>query len=624
MIKSFVEYIFEANVNAVRIFYSKRLREFIYSIEKNSKDTDVTRLASALRHAENSNQVSLDVTFIDLTDRNDMVSFIQANRIKRKFADKNSHPNPDSFDNFDEYLTFIGTVDPGNTLWREQRGEVGIGKYARKVFKEAGIGLSDTSLEKFVNVFKSTFDFEYNFDQKMNLVTGEDIRKWYLETNYAERKSQLGNSCMRYDKCQKYLDIYVKNPEVCSLLIMYSDQSKEKISGRALVWKTTDSNTVMDRIYTINDYDIESFRKYASSKGWLDVTKGYKTYKIQLGKISYDFYPYMDNFHIYNYIDNILTNDSDKWPSEGYYKLQNTDGSFTSDEGVWSEYHGEYLERDYAVWCENANDYVSEDSAIWLEYKNIYASPDEETVYSEWFDGSYYLDDVVHSEVMSDYIPTDESKSIFVNYYGDEDYIVDDFAGSALVDVQMGDEEVQTLSRFAILNPLTGKYHFRDEKVDDIKISDYILNELSNIEVDNNKIRQYLIDTDFTINASKLREIQSMYRVYSGFPIADNTLTKGLIKYLLYAYPNKSTQRDGMPSLPQERGLSNSDSYLRFKNSMINFDTELFDILTGGDERAKRSSNDTIFNMTKLSQSFIGDVFQDSEIYKMWYKWKNT
>ena len=132
------------------------------------------------------------------------------------------------------------------------------------------------------------------------------------------------------------------------------------------------------------------------------------------------------------------------------------------------------------------------------------------------------------------------------------------------------------------------------------------------------------IDTDFTINASKLREIQSMYRVYSGFPIADNTLTKGLIKYLLYAYPNKSTQRDGMPSLPQERGLSNSDSYLRFKNSMINFDTELFDILTGGDERAKRSSNDTIFNMTKLSQSFIGDVFQDSEIYKMWYKWKNT
>jgi hypothetical protein len=624
MIKSFVEYIFESNANSVRIFYSKRLREFLSTIEKTSKDTDVARLASALRHAENSNQVSLDITFIDLTDRNDMVSFIQANRVRRKFDDKNTIPKPDNFDSFDEYLKFIGIVDTENLSWKEQRGEVGIGKYARKVFKAAGIGLADSTLEKFVNAFKATFDFEYNFDQKMDLVTGEDIRKWYLETNYAERKSQLGNSCMRYDKCQKYLDIYVKNPEVCSLLIMYSDQSKDKISGRALVWKTTDGNTVMDRIYTNNDYDIETFRKYASSKEWLDATKGYKTYKIQLGKISYDFYPYMDNFYIYEYIDNILTNDSDKWPGEGYYKLQNTDGSFTSDEGVWSEYRGEYLEREYAVWCENANDWVSEDEAIYLEYKDIFATPNEQVAYSEWFDQTYYLDDTVHSEVMNDNIPTDESRSIFVNYYGDEDYIVNDFAGSALVDVQMGDEEVQTLSRFTILNPLTGKYHFRDENIDDIEIKDYILNELSSIEVDNNKIRQYLIDTDFTINASKLREIQSMYRVYSGFPIADNTLTKGFIKYLLYAYPNKSNQRDGMPTLPQERGLTNSEKYLRFKNSMLNFDTELFDILTEEDERVKRSSNDTIFNMTKLSQAFIGDVFQDLDIYKMWYKWKNT
>jgi hypothetical protein len=350
---------------------------------------------------------------------------------------------------------------------------------------------------------------------------------------------------------------------------MYSDQGKEKISGRSLVWKTTDGNTVMDRIYTINDYDIETFKKYASSKEWLDVTKGYKTYKVQLGKISYDFYPYMDNFYIYNYIDNILTNDTDKWPEEGYYKLQNTDGTFISDEGVWSEYHGEYLDRDYAVWCENARDWVSEDSAIWLEYKGIYATPNEETVYSEWFDGSYYLDDVVHSEVMSDYIPTEESKSIFINAYGDEDNITTDFASDALVKAQMGDEEVDTLSKFVVLNPLTGKYHFRDEEVDDIKISEHILNELSDVEVDTDKIKQYLIDNDFEIKKSKLREIQSMYKVYIGFSISDNTLTKGIIKYLLYAYPNNSSQRDGMPALPQERGLNNSDRYLRFKNSMV-------------------------------------------------------
>ena len=52
---------------------------------------------------------------------------------------------------------------------------------------------------------------------------------------------------------------------------------------------------------------------------------------------------------------------------------------------------------------------------------------------------------------------------------------------------------------------------------------------------------------------------------------------------------------------------------------------ELLDILTKGDgQKVKESSNDFIFNFTSLSQGFIDDVFRDSEIYKMWYKWKNS
>lgn len=625
MLKSFLEYIFESESKlTLPIFYSKRLRDFLYDIEKTSKDLDVARTASAIRHSENSNQMSSDITLIDMTDKNDMLSFIQVNRVKRKYDDSNSYPNPENFDDLKSWVGYVWQHDVKNQLWSDQRGEVKVGKFSKKIFKDNNIGVPDSSIEKFTNAYKASFDFNFNLEEKMHLVSGEDIRKWYLDSNYSEKRGQLGSSCMRYDKCQKYLDIYVKNPDVCSLLIMYSNQSKEKISGRALVWKTKDDNIIMDRVYTINDYDIEVFRKYASSKGWIDLSKNHKTHGVQLQKISYDSYPYMDNFYIYNYIYSILTNNSDKWPGEGYYKLQNTDGSFTSDEGVWSEYHQEYLEREYAVWCERASDWVSEDDAIWLEYKNTFASPAEETVYSEWFDGSYYLDDVVHSEVMNDHIPTDESKLIFVNAYGDEDYIVNDFAKDALVKAQLGDEEVDTLNRFVILNPLTSKYNFRDEKVGDIKIGEHILSELSNVEVDINKIKQYLINTNFKIKDSKLKEIQAMYRVYSGFPITDNDLTKGVIKYLLYAYPNKSSQRDGMPILPQERGLSGSDRYLRFKNSIINFDPELLNLLTENDERVKRTSYDTIFNLTCLSQAFIEEVFQDLDFYKMWYKWKNT
>lgn len=58
---------------------------------------------------------------------------------------------------------------------------------------------------------------------------------------------------------------------------------------------------------------------------------------------------------------------------------------------------------------------------------------------------------------------------------------------------------------------------------------------------------------------------------------------------------------------------------------MLNFDTELLDTLTKGEyQKVKDYSNDFIFKFTLLSQGFIDDVFRDPEIYKMWYKWKNS
>ena len=172
-----------------------------------------------------------------------------------------------------------------------------------------------------------------------------------LEDNYQFRKGQLGSSCMRYKKCQGYLDIYVDNPESCNLLIMYSDLNKSKISGRAIIWKVSDKLTIMDRIYTINDYDIQVFKKYAEEKGWETVDKIRSTVKIPLKKSNFSQYPYVDNFFILNYIEGYLTDEEERWPEEGFYKLQNTDGGYRSDDGVWSEYHGTYLNREDAVWC---------------------------------------------------------------------------------------------------------------------------------------------------------------------------------------------------------------------------------------------------------------------------------
>ena len=624
MISSFIEYIFEAESKLkLQLYYSKRFKELINRIEKTSKDQEVARLASAIRHSEKSNQMYSDITLIDITDKNDMLSFIQVNRVKRKYDDPNSYPSTDSFDDFESWLEFIWQHDNDNSLWKDQRGELKVGKFAKKIFKDNNITVVDATIERFSNAYKATFDFDFNLDEKLALVSGEDIRKWYLETNYSDRKGQLASSCMRYEKCQKYLDIYVLNPEVCQLLIMYSDTTKTKISGRALVWKNVNEQFVMDRVYTVNDYDIEVFKKYAESKGWIDITKNYKTQKIQLKKgVVYDYYPYMDNFYIFNYIEGFLLNNDQDWPSEGYYKLQNTDGSFTSDDGVWSDYHGDYIQRDDAIYCPGVNDYVHCDDAIYLEYMNRYASPSEETVYSEWAGQSYYLDDVVHSEVMNDYIHPDDAISIFVNQYGDEDYISSDFGKEMLVNVDLDGDEVKTLTKFVILDPTTGKYHFKDEEVGDYKIQDVILNKLSDIEVDTDKIKEYLINSDFEINPLKLKDLRNIYKVYTSFILSDNEFMRGVIKYLLFSYPDRRNQRDGLPTLPRESGLRPHEHHLRFKNMMINFDPELLEKLTGDSDKLKTTSNDTVFHLTQISQAFIEDVFKDSEIFKMWYKWK--
>jgi hypothetical protein len=97
------------------------------------------------------------------------------------------------------------------------------------------------------------------------------------------------------------------------------------------------------------------------------------------------------------------------------------------------------------------------------------------------------------------------------------------------------------------------------------------------------------------------------------------------MKYVLYAYPEKSMQRDGLPSVSYPDLRSRSDSMRRFKNSIINFDEEFLKQILGEESNSlSEGGYDSTYNLIIMAQSFIEDIFKDSEIYSMWYKWKNT
>lgn len=96
------------------------------------------------------------------------------------------------------------------------------------------------------------------------VVEKDEIRKGYLADNYKHyEKGSLGGSCMRYDYCQEYLDIYVKSNKIKLLTLLEDGQ----IIGRALLW-TLDSIKIVDRIYTKDYNDERLFKDWARKNGY--------------------------------------------------------------------------------------------------------------------------------------------------------------------------------------------------------------------------------------------------------------------------------------------------------------------------------------------------------------------
>jgi hypothetical protein len=440
----------------MRLHYSEKFRSLLKKMQKTNE------FAALLLGAEDSNQISDIYTLIDVTEKNDMISCIQVNRILRANPDTKTYTDSDVY-----FLNRTITNDETNEFWKNARTEMGIGKWLRRVvidlYKSPSV-LNDKKLEDFVNLYKSTFDsLSGAKEERFQLVEGEEIRKWYLADNYFQQKGQLGNSCMRYTRCQPYLDIYVKNPEVCKLLIYKSEEDPEKIIGRAVIWKINSNprgiTRYMDRVYTVADSDRLLFQDWATENG---VNYGYSGVKsIQLQNSVFDKYPYMDSFIYLNRETGDLTNNDDVWPGQGYIKIQDTNGGFSDDDGVWSEYHGDYINRDDAVYCDYTDDWIHVDDAIYLEYKDIYVSPNNDTAYSEYHGETFLTDDAVWSECMNDNLYPEYPNVVEMktSYSGDTDWVI---ATRTDLCVKVGEEYYS--KKDYIKDPYSDEYHFLDEK----------------------------------------------------------------------------------------------------------------------------------------------------------------
>lgn len=602
----YIEFILE-NSNSLVIYYSKEFKEILIRI-RNSIDhqSPVMKILIALITIEGDYKFKDIYTLIDITDKNDKISLMQSNRIIKKLNIKG-----------DDHLQSDIVYNKNHELWASNsRTEIGIGKWTRRVIRDVYDGPipTDKALEMFVNLYKSTYDYVNNIDSKFEIVEGDGIAKWYLEDNYDKDKGQLGHSCMRQKSKQSFFEIYVKNPQVCKLLILKNDKG-DKILGRALLWQLKNGYKYQDRIYTNHDSDVLLFEKWAKDNDYIYYNESdHETnLEVQLKDIEYTKFPYMDTFCVFNKETKILKADEDLWPNQGYVLLQRTDGKYETDERVWSDYHEEYLDpnSDDVIECKvygGGTDHLRSDSATYLEYIDEYWVPDENIVYSDYHEGYYLMNDVVYSEILDVYLYVDDDVivQVIVNSYGDIDYVPKE-----RTDVYMEIKGEYYYKENIIKDPYTGDLLFKDEKTNGKRNDRYILDKLEKEFGDG---RKYIDEN--------IERLSKIYKSGDYPDIKGNLKSNKIVENILTFRKIGITIDDIICIL-----FASIGGLHRISNDLQKFDTDVYDKYkslkdTSEDEWTTRlSKNRVVMLLSELCGSFDYTLL-GNDVYKL-YLWFN-
>ena len=321
------------------------------------------------------------LSYLDFGDSSDSISFIYSNKVyelEKEFG-----------------YNYVGKV------WKEKRSESKVGKLIRLIFpdrypinnpKGQEMPRLPIDIESFVNLYKAEREKNENYD-RFSIVTGEEIVYWYNYKNYTRfvhEDTPLGKSCLRYEESARFLEMYLKNSDKVSMLILKDDEGK--LRGRSIVWTLDlpEGRTYMDRIYTVNDFDVELFKDYARRNGWLHKerqtfgwnntivdTQNNNLYKpkdlrlqVALTNKKIKYYPYLDTLSVYNKKAGVLNNNGELLRVEGHLHLIDYQGSYVDEvdhrEYVYSNYYNDDILRENAVFCQIDDDWAYEDDTVYV------------------------------------------------------------------------------------------------------------------------------------------------------------------------------------------------------------------------------------------------------------------
>ena len=295
------------NLINMKRYIKKLLREGIINIKsyklltERERRVSLNRLSLILeKEIRVGNTLTKKLNSVNTPLAKKLLSFFNSDKIKDtanvKYVD---------YDRNNEKLLTLGYED------REGKIKERLFKL-NKLIKYLGGNLSDVKgyeIEDLISFLKKSNT------TTLKVVAGDDILKAYHCKNYDEGETM--GSCMRYDKAQKYLEIYKNNPNQIKCLVLFNPENG-KVRGRALLFKMDNGITFMDRIYTINKGYNSFFNTYAEENN-LETGTPSNSVTLENGG-EYDYYPYMDTFLFYTPDTGVLSNDS------GELELQDDEG----------------------------------------------------------------------------------------------------------------------------------------------------------------------------------------------------------------------------------------------------------------------------------------------------------
>jgi len=302
----------------MKLIYSDNFISILKNSMYDSIYTSITSSLSSILH--NIQGLDSEISYIDID--NGFITYLTQNSVnKNKFSEKEMFFNVNL------------------------RSKMKIGRFIRKVLSNKKYNnltsyfkiFTDNEIESFTNHLKSeSSDLE---NERFILVEGDDIEKYYdLSVN---RRGTLGGSCMsgKSKKIKGIFDIYTKNKEVCNLLVLLDRNGI--ILGRSIIWKAKiekgehdlpNNIFLMDRVYHRSDYIYNKFKKYSIDNEYMyKFTNGitnsnvefiYKSIlysnlelSINIKKVKYRKYPYLDTFKIYDNIKGKLSTQTSNSPN---------------------------------------------------------------------------------------------------------------------------------------------------------------------------------------------------------------------------------------------------------------------------------------------------------------------